>query len=262
MKISIISCFSEIGLASPTPDWFTLFDFAILNGLDAKKNFINSLVGLSNLTSITIELLLGAATDVNDAGILKYAFPSDYLNGELLSRVTNCASMAAKLGSSVDNIAKLTIPKPTSDQEDVAAALAKSMLKSKYDVATWLSIIAPLSNQLRGKKRDALVSYILTSPETRNFRQNNDITGTNSLYAYFLIDVEMDACMITSRIKQAISSMQLYVDRCLMNLEGGMILSAEFTTQWNTWRKRYRVWEANRKVFLYPENWIKPALSR
>jgi hypothetical protein len=26
------------------------------------------------------------------------------------------------------------------------------------------------------------------------------------------------------------------------------------------WRKNYRVWEANRKVFLYPENWIEPEL--
>ena len=24
------------------------------------------------------------------------------------------------------------------------------------------------------------------------------------------------------------------------------------------WRKNYRVWEANRKVFLFPENWIEP----
>ena len=28
-------------------------------------------------------------------------------------------------------------------------------------------------------------------------------------------------------------------------------------TSWN-WRKNYRVWEANRKVFAYPENWIEP----
>jgi SpoVK/Ycf46/Vps4 family AAA+-type ATPase len=27
-----------------------------------------------------------------------------------------------------------------------------------------------------------------------------------------------------------------------------------------TWSKRYRAWEANRKVFLYPENWIEPEL--
>ena len=26
------------------------------------------------------------------------------------------------------------------------------------------------------------------------------------------------------------------------------------------WRKNYRVWDANRQVFLYPENWIEPEL--
>jgi ABC toxin N-terminal region/ATPase family associated with various cellular activities (AAA) len=26
------------------------------------------------------------------------------------------------------------------------------------------------------------------------------------------------------------------------------------------WRKNYRIWDANRKIFLYPENWIEPEL--
>jgi hypothetical protein len=26
------------------------------------------------------------------------------------------------------------------------------------------------------------------------------------------------------------------------------------------WRKRYRIWDATRKIFLYPENWIEPEL--
>jgi SpoVK/Ycf46/Vps4 family AAA+-type ATPase len=26
------------------------------------------------------------------------------------------------------------------------------------------------------------------------------------------------------------------------------------------WRKRYRLWDANRKIFLYPENWVEPEL--
>jgi SpoVK/Ycf46/Vps4 family AAA+-type ATPase len=29
--------------------------------------------------------------------------------------------------------------------------------------------------------------------------------------------------------------------------------------EWN-WRKNYRVWDVNRKIFLYPENWIEPDL--
>ena len=27
-----------------------------------------------------------------------------------------------------------------------------------------------------------------------------------------------------------------------------------------SWLKRYRVWDANRKIFLYPENWLEPDL--
>ena len=27
-----------------------------------------------------------------------------------------------------------------------------------------------------------------------------------------------------------------------------------------TWQKNYRVWDANRRIFLYPENWIEPEL--
>jgi len=33
----------------------------------------------------------------------------------------------------------------------------------------------------------------------------------------------------------------------------------ETESEWG-WLKRYRVWDANRKIFLYPENWIEPEL--
>lgn len=38
---------------------------------------------------------------------------------------------------------------------------------------------------------------------------------------------------------------------------GGDELEGE--VEWR-WTKSYRVWEANRKVFLYPENWVEPEL--
>jgi hypothetical protein len=28
------------------------------------------------------------------------------------------------------------------------------------------------------------------------------------------------------------------------------------------WRKNYRLWDANRKIFLYPENWILAIANR
>ncbi len=85
------------------------------------------------------------------------------------------------------------------------------------------------------------------------------LRGSNDLYAHFLVDVEMDACMLTSRIVLATNAVQLFVQRCLLNLEPEVELSPEDIKEW-AWMKNYRVWEANRKVFLYPENWIEPEL--
>ena len=86
-------------------------------------------------------------------------------------------------------------------------------------------------------------------PSLRSVRDAND------LCAHFLIDVEIDPCMMTSRIKQAISSTQLFVQRCLMNLEPEVTAGTEVDEHWRQWKwmNNYRVWEANRKVFSTPK---------
>jgi hypothetical protein len=38
-----------------------------------------------------------------------------------------------------------------------------------------------------------------------------------------------------------------------------LIDADDIRREWE-WRKNYRVWEANRKVFLYPENYLEPEL--
>jgi hypothetical protein len=45
----------------------------------------------------------------------------------------------------------------------------------------------------------------------------------------------------------------------VLNLEDGIELTRDDRDQWE-WMKNYRVWEAARKVFLYPENWTEPEL--
>jgi hypothetical protein len=82
---------------------------------------------------------------------------------------------------------------------------------------------------------------------------------SDKLFEYFLMDVAMDSCMKTSRIRHALSSVQLFVERCLMNLETEVEPATLDARQWE-WMRRYRVWEANRKVFLWPENWLEPEL--
>jgi hypothetical protein len=71
----------------------------------------------------------------------------------------------------------------------------------------------------------------------------------------------MEPVVQTSRIRLAISSVQLFIQRCLLNLEKQVHPSVINARQWE-WMKRYRVWEANRKIFLYPENWLEPEFRR
>ena len=85
------------------------------------------------------------------------------------------------------------------------------------------------------------------------------VKNRNQLFEYFLIDVDMNPCMLTSRIRQAVGAVQTFFQRCLMNLEPQVPPRVIDDSDWK-WLKNYRVWEANRKVFLYPENWIEPEL--
>jgi hypothetical protein len=137
----------------------------------------------------------------------------------------------------------------------------RNTLKAKFDDASWLSVARQVSDTLRERQRAALVSYLLTLP---NLRKALHITSLGQvhpdrLYEYFLIDVQMDPCMQTSRIKQAISSVQLFIQRCLLNLEPEIRPDAIDAEQWE-WRKNYRVWEAARKVFISPENYSESEL--
>ncbi len=65
--------------------------------------------------------------------------------------------------------------------------------------------------------------------------------------------------MLTSRVVQAYIAVQIFVERCLMNMEAPtVVVNLETDDTWSQWEwmSRYRIWEANREVFLYPENWL------
>jgi hypothetical protein len=86
-----------------------------------------------------------------------------------------------------------------------------------------------------------------------------EIATADELFEYFLIDAETQPPVETSRIRLALSSVQLFIERIIRNLEPQVSPSDIDATQW-TWMKRYRVWQANREVFLWPENWLYPEL--
>jgi hypothetical protein len=133
----------------------------------------------------------------------------------------------------------------------------QSALRARYDESDWLAVIKPINDALRGRQRDALVASVLRRLGERE--ESRHIDTPDKLFEYFLMDVQMEPCMQTSRIRHALSSVQLFIERCLMNLEPRVAPSSIRARLWE-WMKRYRVWEANRKVFLWPENWLEPEL--
>jgi hypothetical protein len=69
----------------------------------------------------------------------------------------------------------------------------------------------------------------------------------------------MEPVVTTSRIRLALSSVQTFIQRCLLNLESEVAPSAINSDQWES-LKRYRVSQANKEIFLWPENWMVPEL--
>lgn len=188
-----------------------------------------------------------------------------------LALVSDNLALAAKLGVSGEPLARMigeSNPATTFDQLSRAADDVLGAFRAKYsDAATLVAKLEPYEDILRGRKRDGLVDYLIT-------RWPTPFSSPDRLYDHFLVDVMVQGCARTSRVVCATSSVQLYVHRVLMNLERSadwdpqakppVGVWARFNSgakrdEWQ-WRQHYRVWEANRKVFLYPENYIEPEL--
>jgi peptidoglycan hydrolase-like protein with peptidoglycan-binding domain len=172
-------------------------------------------------------------------------------NEIVLRRVEACLRLSKRLGVSAKQLFgwAQNVPDALQAQE------VRNAVKAKYEDAQWLTIAKGLNDGLRERQRSALVAHVLTLSAIKNA----GVRDSNQLFEYFLIDVDMSACMSTSRIKQAISSVQLFVQRYFMNLEQRIPAGVLKADHWK-WMRNYRVWEANRKIFLYPENWIEPEL--
>jgi hypothetical protein len=206
----------------------------------------------ATLSSVLTVLTRGTGWNRGDVDSVCEAWHIGYevfRNAEVLLRLRDAVMLAKRTLVPIKTLIHVSTVEPDAQQ----ATNMRSAVKVRYDEETWVRQTAPVENVLREKLRAALVAYVLQLPEIRG----QGIKTANQLFEHFLIDVEMGPQMKTSRIKQAISSVQLFVHRCLLNLEPEVSASRIDAQEWS-WRRQYRVWEANRKVFLYPENFIEP----
>lgn len=189
-------------------------------------------------------------------------YPADYFLAENWERLRRAFYFLENLNAGLDVVKTFAAPK----MAEANAKTLKELLRSRFGSESWLTLSADIQDVLRERKRDALAAYLLTQTKPLD-APTGKWENTNDLYAYYLLDVEMSACQLTSRLVQGSGSIQLFVQRCFMGLEPDVIVRADGATgdsawRWWKWMSKYRVWEANRKVFLWPENWIQPELKK
>jgi hypothetical protein len=166
-------------------------------------------------------------------------------------QIFDAMEAARRLGLSASQLTEQATVSPTS----TTAASLFDAVRSRHGSA-WFTAVTPIQDQLRQRRRDALLSAVMFDGDGVG---GADLSTPERVSQHLLIDVSTSPVNLTSRVVAGLGSAQLLVHRILLGQEQGIELNAEQAEQWS-WMKNYRVWEAARKVFLWPENWIEPDL--
>ena len=214
------------------------------NPLANLPNGQNALLGLTGWAQVSVQTF--CARFFGDASLSHLADVENFARVyDAMAFVQACRVTAPTLLAAVTNA-----PTPTT------VSGLQSALRALYSPSDWLSVVKPVNDSMRQLQRDALVKWIL---QGLSAQPGNTATTADDLYALFLIDPSTEPAVVTSRIRLALSAVQLFIERILQGLEASVSSGDIDPQQWE-WMKRYRVWEANREVFLWPENWLYPEL--
>ncbi len=253
--------------------WRIMYEFSTISSEYRSDDLILMDILTQAINAADINIILAQLSgltgwDLNDLTILaggKYGI-SDVANlkdGQVFYKFYEIAQFTSNAGISADTLWSWS--GVNLDQDESSGIIQAA--KAKYSINDWLSVAPGLRNKLRPLQRDALTGYILANETTlrkkiygeADYNNWSVIQDENDLIDFFLIDVKMESDFLTARIKQACSSVQMFIQRSFMGLEPDVSLDDDLKEQWK-WMKNYRLWEANRKVFLWPENWTEPEL--
>ncbi|EPS38359.1 hypothetical protein H072_7989 [Dactylellina haptotyla CBS 200.50] len=255
--VELVGLASKLKTGSSTSVLVDIFANADIGSLTREK-FINYiLIAKPKWRKEDLEYLLGSEA-------FSWSFPSDPIppphksfhnDHRPILKTVDSMSTIISAGLSVPLARRITSDSVLeADAYEVVQAC-----KSRYEDESWSILSKQVQDNLRELQREALISHLL-----RNVGPERELPwrDTDDLFAYFLIDVEMTPAQLTSRIKQAISSVQLFVQRCIMNLENGIKVFGEADNGWLewSWMKSQVIHAANRKIYLYPENYLVPEL--
>jgi hypothetical protein len=245
-----------------TPRWFDVLTAWLPPGA-LPPNVAIALAGSGATPSLALALNASAADAQAVATYLGATAPNlTPVTGSLcdvavLTALTAALDLGARYKVSGATLVQLATVPATTD----TASAAKSALQAQFPQSAWFGAVRPVEDKLRESRRDALVGYLLgpgpAKPIGATFLSSDDI------YDYYLIDPEMSACALSTRLLQASLAIQQFVQQCFLNLSFGSQVDTTnpHWSEWS-WRGQFRLWQANRQVFLYPENYVLPELRK
>jgi len=188
---------------------------------------------------------------------------------EQVAALARCFSAAQNLGVDIGLVlglrklnplwlgdANATPSQQVWDAYQTAAHQLSQVISATYGSAQAPQAAATIEASCEEMKRDVLVGYLLWE---LSFTYD-DLKTTDDLYDFLLIDVDMSSAVQISPLKAGLNSLQLYAQTTQMNLEAEV--ANRIPRQWWAWMSHYRVWQANREIYLYPENYVNPELRK
>ncbi|MDA8486886.1 neuraminidase-like domain-containing protein, partial [Pseudomonas resinovorans] len=125
-------------------------------------------------------------------------------------------------------------------------------------------------------RRNALVDYYIAhcvpdTPIDGGVPLSKRVKTPDDLYEYLLIDTQITATVTTARVAEAISSVQLYVNRCLGgydpdvdNAPGSTMVRQSrpggFLYDWDAYNQVYSTWAGKERLQYYPSVYLDPSL--
>ncbi|MGH0590402.1 neuraminidase-like domain-containing protein [Bacillus mycoides] len=122
-----------------------------------------------------------------------------------------------------------------------------------------------LLQAIKEARRDVLVDHYIANNVPKDL--TDKITDAESLYEYLLLDTKISELVKTSPVAEAISSVQLCINRCVEGSEGKLTMESKshfapgkFLYNWDTYNKRYATWAGKERLKYYAGSYIDPSL--
>ncbi|WP_368910966.1 neuraminidase-like domain-containing protein [Proteus vulgaris] len=225
-----------------------------LDKINNKDELVN-LFG-SNKTSSILSKVYEVSDEVIEQ-IISLLKLDDEIKFDNIKEISSYIDMIKTFNITPDNFNLLTQLKFTTSESKEKDYLAWDRVSKILQSGLNAQQVILLKNKMDEKESVALSAFYI-----HQFAELNLVTR-DDIYSYLLIDNKVSSEIKTTKIEQAIASIQLYINEFLsldIKNEHSPIKSRQFFKDWDKYNKRYSTWSSVSLLTYYPENYIDPTV--